>query len=169
MISGPWPLYFAFISALPTVFTELWCMGPAPGCMATEASLEPLHWRDPEVEGCERDKGFRRSRSQHETDYLLSSWVLNGQALRPRVSYTGAGRMGGGPGPWLHSSPRSGGALSEETCTPRVVKGFPGHHLRVTVTGVSVNLGCIELLSLGMHLSEAVLCELGVVNGWDIY
>lgn len=67
MISGPWPLYFAFISALPTVFTELWCMGPAPGCTATEASLVPLHRREPEVEGRERDKGFRRSRSQHET------------------------------------------------------------------------------------------------------
>lgn len=80
--------------------------------------------------------------------------------------------MGGGggcPGPWLHSSPRSGGALSEEACTPRVVKGVPGHHLHVTVTGVSVNLGCVELLSLGMHLSGAVLCELWVVNGWDIY
>lgn len=85
MISGPWTLYFAFISAPPTVFSELGCMAPAPRCTATKASLVPLHRRDPEVEGRERDKGFRRSQSQlaRNWDYILSFWVLNGQALRP--------------------------------------------------------------------------------------
>lgn len=60
-------------------------MAPAPGCTATKASLVPLHRRDPEVEGRERDIGFRRSRSQlaRNWDYILSFWILNGQALRP--------------------------------------------------------------------------------------
>lgn len=54
----------------------------------------------------------------------------------------------------LHSQSCQGGPRAPPTCDS---------------TGMSVNLGCVKLLSLGMHLSGAVLCELGVVNGWDIY